>query len=92
MERDNLDFLYREILDKYKMTLQADIECFERGQTGQERTVHSSQVGKEHQEEINATKKNKKRQSKAPELTRDQLVPFLAKGIEELREKLKMKK
>jgi DNA-binding transcriptional regulator YiaG len=71
------------------MTLQADIECFERGQVGQERTAHSTRA---HQGEIIASRKSKKKQFKSPELTRDQLVPFLAKGIEELREKLNMKK
>lgn len=52
------------------MTLQADIECFERGRTGQERISQSSKVGnKEYQGEVNASRKSKKGQYKA-ELTR----------------------
>ena len=104
LERDHFEEMYRDLMEKYKTIVQADInlnesirnrrEVIESYPMKREKTKHETEVSISGGTKGKATKKSKRqKEEKDPTLSlpKEQLIPFLAQGISELKDKLSIK-
>ena len=102
IEKQHFEEMYRDILSKYKMNMQVDLSYNQAiSVSHQKATPHIDRHRTEKQEEedqnsLSATKVKKAKKSKKIKedptaMPKEQLIPFLAKGISDLKDKLNLK-
>ena len=103
LERDHFEEMYRDLMEKYKTIVQADInlnesirnrrDVIESYPMKREKTKHETEVSISGTKGKTTKKPKRQKEEKDPTLSlpKEQLIPFLAQGISELKDKLSIK-